>query len=213
MSTLSSANIIRSEPVKITSAMLSAAVITILLFAAMQQLIKSNTAARPEPVQAEPVQLYEVAKDSEIIVRQTPPPMPPAQQQPLPKPLPPVDSTPNISPGPVSIAPVQLPQHSGPDNGWTAADRGATPLVRVEPRYPTDAARDGISGWVKLAFTIAANGAVTDVSVIAAEPARVFDREAIRALRRWKYQAKIVDGVAVSQPNMQVQLDFSLQTD
>ncbi|WP_323601874.1 energy transducer TonB, partial [Rheinheimera pleomorphica] len=65
----------------------------------------------------------------------------------------------------------------------------------------------------KLAFTIAANGAVTDVSVIAAEPARVFDRDAIRALRRWKYQAKIVDGVAVSQPNMQVQLDFSLQSD
>ncbi|CAM5204925.1 TonB family protein [Alishewanella longhuensis] len=49
----------------------------------------------------------------------------------------------------------------------------ATPLVRVEPRFPTEAARQGISGWVMLNFSIDESGSVTDVSVVAAEPKNI----------------------------------------
>ncbi|CAM5203572.1 energy transducer TonB [Alishewanella longhuensis] len=87
----------------------------------------------------------------------------------------------------------------------------ATPLVRAEPRFPTEAARQGISGWVMLNFSIDESGSVTDVSVVAAEPKDIFEREAIRALRRWKYQPQLVEGKAVKQSNLQVQLDFQLQ--
>ena len=197
--------------VKLTSALVSASAITFLLFAAMQQLIKTQGVQRPTLAPAVPVQLYDVPKETPPAVRQQPPKMPPPQPQPKVQPT--VDPTPNIAPGPVTLTPVVIPSQSGPDSGWSNVDRGATPLVRVEPRYPTEAARDGISGWVQLAFSIDASGSVTNVSVIASEPARVFDREAIRALKRWKYQPKIVDGVAVSQPNLQVQLDFTLQAD
>lgn len=48
------------------------------------------------------------------------------------------------------------------------------------------------------------------MTVVDAEPKRVFDREAIRALKRWKYSPKVVDGKAVQQPGIMVQLDFSL---
>ncbi|WP_127023904.1 energy transducer TonB [Rheinheimera mangrovi] len=89
-------------------------------------------------------------------------------------------------------------------------DGDATPIVRIEPKYPVQAARDGLQGWVKMRFTIMEDGSVGDVAVVEAEPKRVFDREAIRALKRWKYSPKVVDGKAVQQPGIMVQLDFSL---
>ncbi|MDG1121227.1 MAG: energy transducer TonB, partial [Glaciecola sp.] len=72
------------------------------------------------------------------------------------------------------------------------------------------AARDGKEGWVRLSFTINEVGGVDDVTVTEAEPKRVFDREAKRALRKWKYKPKIVDGKPEKQFGMKVQLDFKL---
>lgn len=89
-------------------------------------------------------------------------------------------------------------------------DGDATPIVRIEPQYPIAAARDGKEGWVQLRFTINELGGVDDVEVIQAEPKRLFDKEAIRALKKWKYKPKIVDGKPLKQPGMTVQLDFTL---
>lgn len=89
-------------------------------------------------------------------------------------------------------------------------DGDATPIVRIEPQYPIAAARDGKEGWVQLSFTINELGGVDDIEVIDADPKRIFDREAKRALRKWKYKPKIVDGKALKQPGMTVQLDFTL---
>ena len=89
-------------------------------------------------------------------------------------------------------------------------DGDATPIVRIEPQYPIAAARDGKEGWVQLSFTINELGGVDDVEVINADPKRVFDKEAKRALKKWKYKPKIVDGKALKQPGMTVQLDFKL---
>jgi protein TonB len=97
---------------------------------------------------------------------------------------------------------------SGP--GAFGRDGEATPIVRIEPKYPVQAARDGKEGWVILSFTIDELGGVTDVDVIDADPKRVFDREAKRALRKWKYKPKVVDGKPVKQTGQQVQLDFKL---
>jgi protein TonB len=63
---------------------------------------------------------------------------------------------------------------------------------------------------VQLSFTIDEVGGVTDIKVIKAEPKRLFDREAKRALRKWKYKPKIVDGKPQLQTGMSVQLDFKL---
>jgi len=60
-------------------------------------------------------------------------------------------------------------------------------IQRPPPRYPPLAERRRIEGEVELEFTIAADGSVTDIEVIRAEPEGIFEREAIGALQRWRY--------------------------
>lgn len=87
---------------------------------------------------------------------------------------------------------------------------GLTPLVRVEPRYPVRARQDGIEGWVKLGFTVSANGSVKDVKVISSKPRKVFDKAARKALKRWKFKAVVVNGKAVARRAEQV-MQFKLK--
>lgn len=201
------------QTVKITTAGVSALTITFLLFAAMQQLIKTDS-VKPQvsPVYL-PVQLFTPPSESEVIEKKVLPPMPELKPRDLPKTEPQIDTSSNLDPGFGPIDRIDIPRSRGPVDMMQGAERSAAPLVRVEPRYPVEAARDGVSGWVRLSFTIDETGGVTDVVVLAAEPSTMFNREAVRALRRWKYQPQLVDGKAVKQQNMQVQLDFSLQTD
>ena len=83
------------------------------------------------------------------------------------------------------------------------------PIILVRPMYPREAAMKGQEGWVKIEFTITAKGTVKDPRVIDARPPRVFNREAIRAILRWKFKPRVIDGVAVDRPATQT-IDFNL---
>jgi protein TonB len=83
------------------------------------------------------------------------------------------------------------------------------PVVVIRPMYPRDAAIKGLEGWVKVEFTITAIGTVKDPRVVDAKPPRVFNREAIRAILKWKFKPRVIDGVAVDRPATQT-LDFVL---
>lgn len=87
----------------------------------------------------------------------------------------------------------------------------ARPVIRIDPNYPADAARDGIEGWVTLSFDLTPQGSVTNINVIEAQPKRTFNREAKRALAKWKYQPKLENGVPVAQSGLQVMLTFALE--
>ena len=145
--------------------------------------------------------------------RRVPPPPPPPPKAP-PKPQAPEPESNNNNAGlQFNMPGVQL---AGASTGLSAPGAGfgrdgdATPIVRIEPKYPIQAARDGKEGWVKLSFTINEIGGVEDVKVIEAQPKRIFDKEAKRALRKWKYKPKVVDGVPQRQPGLTVQLDFKM---
>ena len=56
------------------------------------------------------------------------------------------------------------------------------------PRYPPEALRSGTSGEVLVEITVGTDGSVINARVVRATPARVFDREALNAVRRWKFE-------------------------
>lgn len=62
------------------------------------------------------------------------------------------------------------------------------PLSTPAPKFPTEALRAGQSGEVQVEFTVDADGSVSNVRVVQSNPPRVFDREAISAVRRWRFQ-------------------------
>ncbi len=72
-----------------------------------------------------------------------------------------------------------------------AARSAATALTMVSspsPRYPPEALRAGTSGEVLVEITVGTDGSVTNARVVRATPPRVFDREALNAVRRWKFE-------------------------
>ena len=73
------------------------------------------------------------------------------------------------------------------------------PLVRIPPRYPRSASRRNIEGVVTVAFTITADGRVENPRVLSASLPGVFDKAAIKAIKKWKFNPKIIDGQAVEQ--------------
>jgi len=83
------------------------------------------------------------------------------------------------------------------------------PIVVIRPMYPREAALNGQEGWVKIEFTITAIGTVKNPRVIDAHPPRVFNREALRAILKWKFKPRVIDGVAVDRLANQT-IDFNL---
>ena len=92
----------------------------------------------------------------------------------------------------------------------TGGESPAVPLVRVEPRYPREAARRGVQGWVRLRFDISPGGTVDNPVVVESHPPGVFERTVFRAIRDWKYRPMIRDGVAVRRKGVQIKLTFKL---
>lgn len=86
-----------------------------------------------------------------------------------------------------------------------------TPIVRIAPQYPVEAAMRGVEGWVLLKFDITTTGSVENIKVIRAHPVRTFERAAMTALAKWKYKPKIKNKRAVAQRNNMTQIDFKLK--
>ncbi len=189
-------------------------VITFGLFVLMAELINSGAKSKDNEREQIIVEINTTPPESKAQQRnRVPPPPPPPPKQPpkpqTPEPEPDIASNsgfnfnmPTVDVGNTSAG------LSGP--GALVRDGDATPIFRQEPKFPTKAARDGIEGWVQLKFDINELGNVENVSVLNAQPKRIFDREAKKALRKWRYNPKVVDGKAIKQIGLTVQLDFKL---
>lgn len=82
-------------------------------------------------------------------------------------------------------------------------------LRRPPPRYPPDAQLRGLSGWVKLIFTVAADGTTRDIRVTAADPPGVFDAAAIEAAQRFQYSPRLENGSPVDRRNVETEITFT----
>jgi protein TonB len=195
--------------IKTSTAVIGGAAMTFAAFAFMQYLISGEQRAPVKPGDDFIVEIFQAPEDSKlrhIQKIQPPPPMPK-----VPPKAPPLDTSADPVLAISDFTPITIDDFGGDINNTINRPTGdATPIVRINPKYPTTAARDGIEGWVQLSFSISPTGEVIDPVVINAEPKRTFDREAIRAIKRWKYRPKVIEGVAQLQTGQTVLLNFKL---
>jgi protein TonB len=92
-------------------------------------------------------------------------------------------------------------------------NRQPSPIVRVNPVYPPRPLQRGTEGWVEVEFTITEAGGVSDSRVTNSQPGSVFDRAALRAVDRWKYEPMLVDGQPAPRPGVRTRILFQLNAE
>ncbi|WP_349656268.1 energy transducer TonB [Xanthomonas sp. 10-10] len=88
-------------------------------------------------------------------------------------------------------APAPTPAAPRPAAAAAAAAPAAQslrPISTPAPRYPPEALRAGTSGEVLVELTVGTDGSITASRVLRANPPRVFDREALNAVKRWRFE-------------------------
>lgn len=70
----------------------------------------------------------------------------------------------------------------------------------TSPEYPVKALDGKLSGVVTIEFVVTATGETRDVRVTDATPPGVFDKAAVSAIKRWRYEPIVVNGAAVEVP-------------
>ena len=188
--------------------------VTIALFWLMNYLISHGMDALTEEYRGEIIDFTRVDRDETFQAKDRTLPDRPDKPD-SPPPPPPLNVATNTSPnsGGVTINAPALSRAINLDRSGLSAptDGDVIPLVRIPPQYPQRAASRSIEGWVQLEFTITESGGVEDIVVIAAEPSGYFERAAERALARWKYKPRIVDGRPARRYNNQVVITFEME--
>ncbi|WP_223787082.1 energy transducer TonB [Marinicella meishanensis] len=195
-----------------------AAVITVVLYLIMHTLVSQSANNNRLDDELPPIDFTKVKLDEEVRERSRRiPKKPPPPKEPPPPPKMNVQQnqqvvnnmpTPNIPNLDLGVG------GAGPYLGAVgqvnmSEEGGVIPIVRIAPQYPRKALMAKIEGWVKVKFTITPTGTVANPEVVDAKPRRIFDREAIRAILKFKFKPKIVDGVGVEQVATQT-IEFDL---
>ncbi|MBT7950716.1 MAG: TonB family protein [Gammaproteobacteria bacterium] len=97
-------------------------------------------------------------------------------------------------------------------SSFGTSDGEYLPIVKVAPIYPMSALRRGIVGACMVKYTVTPRGTVTDVSVIEEECKIIaFRKPSVDAALKFKYKPRVIDGEAISVPNVLNRFIFDLQ--
>jgi periplasmic protein TonB len=186
--------------------------VTLALFWFMQYLITSGEDDILAPEDRIQVNIVRVQRDEEVQERQREPPRPPEpEQRPPPPPMDQLQTNrPNLTSIGISTPQIDTGLTSGAGIG-TMQEGDPVPVATIPPQYPRDALMQGIEGWVRVEFTINPDGSVSNATVVDAHPRRgIFDREALRAITRWRFRPEVQDGEAVAAHGRRVTIDFTM---
>ena len=111
----------------------------------------------------------------------------------------------NIAPPPV-VADVNV----GGPGGMNIAEGDYLPIVRVAPVYPARALSRGIEGYVDMSFTVTTTGTVKD-PIVLFSTSSLFERAATRAVLKFKYKPRVVDGVPVDVAGVKTRISFQIE--
>jgi protein TonB len=190
---------------RIPVAALSGLLLCLGLFWLMQILISTGEGKLSRAESGPLIEFVRLKRDSQVLTRERrlpekplPPKLPPRPRIDLPQRQRPA------APRPSFKADFDLPvvlgegPYLGEVSAFEVTDSTFMPLSRTPPRYPYQAKRRGIEGWVRVSFTVTEDGAVADVVVEEADPPGVFEKAALAAVSQWKFKPRIVDGKAVA---------------
>ncbi|TNE84876.1 MAG: energy transducer TonB [Deltaproteobacteria bacterium] len=79
-----------------------------------------------------------------------------------------------------------------------SVDSVPTLTTRTRAPYPSRARAKGIEGFVTVSMLVGADGNVSDVKVLEAEPAGVFDEAALMTVKAWQFTPATYEGRPVS---------------
>lgn len=92
------------------------------------------------------------------------------------------------------------PTQAAPDS--QQATTGSSPMPRLihspAPDYPRDALRARASGDVVIRIDVGADGVPRSLDIVRSSRHRSLDRAALQAVRRWRFEPAIVNGVPVA---------------
>jgi protein TonB len=167
--------------------------ITLALFYVMQTLISIQPGVIKEPTRGMELHWVRVPPAEQ-------PPVSPWERVPdkIDEP-PPIPEAASNDPGDgvtISVPGNPPPPPPGPKGGITFGNTDAmlVNIIRVKPVYPPIAEAKGLEGYVVVQFDVMANGTVTNVTVVESSN-RVFEKSARDAAERFRYRARVVDGV------------------
>ncbi|MEO0574295.1 MAG: TonB family protein [Pseudomonadota bacterium] len=192
----------------------SAATITCILLLSMTALIDQGIAA--------PAKTYRVVLDAPGM-----PPTPPEPEQPTKPTQPPPPMAPPVStrdttgvtewPRPTVIAPPGSRGPDLPDNALSGTldvqrfdDGPAIEVMPVQPIYPGKMLARGLEGSVVVTFSVNPAGRVMNATVVSSTH-RGFEKAALNAIERFRYQPRMIDGAAVATHNLQKQFTFHVE--
>ena len=204
--------------VRYLTALLIGVIITLCLFFLMQALIDSGDQRFRSSSEGQMMEFIRIKDDENLSFkdrRKPIKPKPPKEPPPPPKLVVNKQVKPTLNKVKIEIPNIDLPSIAGGGpflgnwQGNPLAEGDVLPIVRIDPQYPRDALLEGIEGYVDIEVTIAPDGSVRSAVVTESFPRRVFDRNAIRAVLKWKFKPRIVNGVPVERKAMQ-RLEFNL---
>jgi len=188
------------------------AVVTVSLLFVMQLLIVTGKQALTDPRERHKLEFVRVKRNENLNVEDIIPEKPPKPPETPPE-TPPQDMD-NVNPDAptINIAPptVQAATDIGGPGGMNIAEGDYLPIVRVAPVYPARALSRGIEGFVDLSFTVTAAGTVKD-PIVLQSTSSLFERAATRAVLKFKYKPRVVDGVPVEVPGVKTRISFQLE--
>ena len=187
-------------------------VVTLSLLFVMHLLIVTGKQALTKPRDRAKLEFVRVKRNEALNTEDFTPEKPPKPPETPPE-TPPQDMD-NMDPNApsINVAPpsVSADMDIGGPGGMNIAEGDYLPIVRVAPVYPARALSRGLEGYVDLSFTVTSAGTVRD-PIILFSTSSLFERAASRAVLKFKYKPRVVDGVPVDVPNVKTRISFQIE--
>ncbi len=196
--------------IRYASAVTSGTFVTLSLFYVMQSLIAMDTIGVSDPERLPPLVFAPTITETPVapkeprrfeILREPVEPNPP-------RPTPTIDGE---TVGVILAANPGPPPRPAPGVTGFMHDGPLVAMIRVEPTYPMRASESGLEGFVTVQFDINPDGSVSNVSVVESSH-RLFETAAIKAARKFRFKARVIDGIAQATYGVQNRFVFRMES-